>query len=89
MTSPYPVDIEAKAAAIAFGLEYQEAAWGVAAIAQALLEERERWRDKIEGLEADLADAVEVAFHRGATAWTRLNYPEHYKRLAAAIRQSD
>jgi hypothetical protein len=40
--------------------------------------------DKIEGLEADIDNAVETAFKRGATEWTRLNYPEHYKRLTAA-----
>lgn len=43
-----------------------------------------RAADKIEGLEADLGSAVEVAFKRGATEWVRLNYPEHYKRLLAA-----
>ena len=37
--------------------------------------------DKIEGLEADLEGAVEVAYNRGATEWTRLNYPEIYSRL--------
>lgn len=39
-------------------------------------------RAKIEGLEADLYLAVSVAFHRGATEWARLNYPEYYERLA-------
>jgi hypothetical protein len=39
--------------------------------------------DKIEGLDADLESAVEVAFKRGATDWTRLNYPAQYKRLMA------
>lgn len=38
--------------------------------------------EKIEGLEADLDSAVEVAFKRGATEWVRLNYPKHYSRLA-------
>lgn len=40
--------------------------------------------DKIEGLEADLESAVEVAFRRGAVEWTRLNYPTIYARLNAA-----
>jgi hypothetical protein len=37
--------------------------------------------DKIKGLDADLQSAVEVAFKRGAVEWTRLNYPDIYKRL--------
>jgi hypothetical protein len=37
--------------------------------------------DKIEGLEADLQAAVEVAFRRGALDWTRLNYPKIYERM--------
>lgn len=37
--------------------------------------------DKIEGLEADLDSAVEVAFKRGATEWVRLNYPVRYAAL--------
>lgn len=41
--------------------------------------------DKIEGLEADLESAVEVAFRRGAAEWTRLNYPTLYTRLNAAL----
>lgn len=48
------------------------------AVGQAVLEEA---ADKIEGLEADLDSAVEVAYDRGATEWTRLNYPTQYKRL--------
>ncbi len=35
----------------------------------------------IEDLESDLESAVEVAFNRGATEWTHLNYPAQYKRL--------
>lgn len=31
--------------------------------------------DKIEGLEADLRGAVQVAYRRGAKEWARLNYP--------------
>lgn len=40
-------------------------------------------QDKIEGLEADLDNAVEVAWKRGATEWVRLNYPKHYARFTA------
>lgn len=39
--------------------------------------------DKIEGLDADLESAVETAYRRGATEWTRLNYPALYERFAA------
>ena len=56
-------------------------------IGEALNAERERWQDKIDGLSADLDNAVETAFKRGATEWTRLNYPEQFARLSA-IRQS-
>ena len=45
---------------------------------RALLEEA---ADKIEGLEDDLFLAVSTAYRRGAVEWTRLNYPEWYKRL--------
>lgn len=38
--------------------------------------------DKIEGLEADLENAVETAFKRGAIEWTRLNYPTLFARFA-------
>jgi len=37
--------------------------------------------DKVEGLEADLDSAVEVAFWHGATEWTRLNYPKQFAAL--------
>lgn len=40
--------------------------------------------DKVEGLEADLDNAIETAFKRGAVEWTKLNYPEHYKRLSSS-----
>lgn len=46
--------------------------------------EIERKDDKIEGFEADLDSAVEVAFNRGAAEWVRLNYPRQYERLSAA-----
>jgi len=38
--------------------------------------EIERLRDKVEGLESDLQDAVQVAYLRGATVWAQLNYPD-------------
>ncbi|QIG76027.1 hypothetical protein EVC24_006 [Rhizobium phage RHph_I4] len=44
----------------------------------------ERLRDKVEGLDADLDAAVEVAFKHGAEEWVRLNYPEKYARLKLA-----
>lgn len=37
--------------------------------------------DKIDGLEADLHEAIKVAFKYGATDWVRLNYPEVFKTL--------
>ncbi len=44
--------------------------------------ELSEWQaDKIEGLEADLESAVEVAFKRGAVDWVRLNYPKMYDSL--------
>ncbi len=39
--------------------------------------------DKVEGLEADLDSAVEIAFKYGALDWVRLNYPRHYERFRA------
>lgn len=48
-----------------------------------LAEARSMMRDKIEGLEADLDSAVEVAFRRGAYEWVRLNYPDIYERLSS------
>ena len=70
---------------------------GVAAVSARLREsaaERQRhapeaadrieWlEDKVEGLTADLENAVEVAYRRGATEWTRLNYPDLFARLEA------
>lgn len=38
---------------------------------------REDLLDKIEGLEADLEDAVSVALQRGAEDWAAANYPNH------------
>lgn len=40
--------------------------------------------DQIEGFKADLDDAIEVAYHRGADEWTRLNYPDHFERFEKA-----
>ena len=39
--------------------------------------------DRIEGLEADLEAAVKTAFERGATEWTRQNYPVLSERFSA------
>lgn len=39
--------------------------------------------DKIEGLEAELFEAVQVAYRRGAVEWARLNYPKWIERLQA------
>ena len=49
-----------------------------------LLDRLEKAEDKIEGLQADLDNAVETAFVRGAKEWTRLNYPDRYRLLSAA-----
>lgn len=48
---------------------------------QAVVDILREAEDKIEGLEADLESAVETAFKRGATEWTRLNYPDLYARF--------
>lgn len=40
---------------------------------------------RIEGLEADLESAVEVAYHRGAQDWVRLNYPDLYRRFRVRV----
>ncbi|MFX4300114.1 hypothetical protein [Pseudosulfitobacter pseudonitzschiae] len=45
-------------------------------------ESREDLLDRIEGLEADLDDAVSVAVARGAVDWARLNYPDHMSHHA-------
>lgn len=41
------------------------------------------WQDKAEGLEADLRQAVLVAWKRGAEEWCRLNYPQLVEWLEA------
>lgn len=62
--------------------DWPEVVSSAAAEIEALRRENERLRDKVEGLEADLESAVETAFNRGATEWTRLNYPKLYAALA-------
>lgn len=42
----------------------------------------EELTDKVDGLLSDLDSAVEVAYERGATEWTRLNYPAQFARLS-------
>lgn len=37
--------------------------------------------DRIDGLQADLEAAVQVAYNRGAEEWARLNYPGWIDRL--------
>jgi hypothetical protein len=54
---------------------------GLYIVAAWLWRERKILRDKVDGLEADLDNAVEVAWKRGAHEWTRLNYPKHYARF--------
>ncbi|QIG70762.1 hypothetical protein EVB91_211 [Rhizobium phage RHph_I1_18] len=39
------------------------------------------YEDKVDGLEADLEHAVRLAYHRGAWAWVKMNYPALYNRL--------
>ena len=36
---------------------------------------------KVEGLESDLYDAVQTAYHRGAVDWVKWNYPKYYNQL--------
>jgi len=38
-------------------------------------------RDKIDGLEADLEDAVHTCYRHGAVDYVKLNYPEIFKKL--------
>lgn len=45
--------------------------------------------DEVEGLQADLDKAVETAYNRGATDWTKLNYPKHFERLSKANGDKD
>ena len=36
---------------------------------------------RIEELEHELYDAVEIAYLRGAGEWVRIHYPQYYERL--------
>lgn len=36
---------------------------------------------KVEGLESDLYNAVQTAYHRGAVDWVKWNYPRYYEQL--------
>ena len=47
----------------------------------ALYAERDEARDKAEGLEADLDEAVRIAFKYGAKTWVQMNYPAQYATL--------
>ena len=46
-----------------------------------IYKENQEYRDKIDGLESDLLDAVDVAWRRGAHDWVRQNYPNEVNRL--------
>ncbi len=48
----------------------------------AMFDKVEELTDKVDGLLSDLDSAVEVAYKRGATEWTRLNYPQMFARLS-------
>lgn len=50
-----------------------------------LATKEEEHNDKIEGLQADLEDAVAVAFKRGAVRWTFYNYPKQYSSMVSAL----
>lgn len=62
---------------------------GVFALADTivLIAEVECLRDKVEGLESDISDAVETAYRRGAVDWAVLNYPDIVARLSTTRRQ--
>ena len=40
---------------------------------------------KVEGLESDLYNAVQTAYHRGAVDWVKWNYPRYYEQLKHTI----
>lgn len=46
-------------------------------------DEIERLIDRTDGLSADLFDAVQTAFNRGAVGWAYLNYPKWVDTLEA------
>lgn len=50
---------------------------------KAVLETFEQFNDKLEGLEEDLREAVQVAYNRGAVEWAELNYPGWKDQLKA------
>jgi hypothetical protein len=52
----------------------------VLTIAQ-LTMEKEQLMEKIDCVETELFEAVQVAYYRGATEWARLNYPNWIDRL--------
>lgn len=59
----------------------------------ALAENDEKWTtickklgDKVDGLESELDDVISVCFKRGAVDYVRLNYPDKFKLLGAALR---
>lgn len=54
----------------------------VLTIAQ-LTMEKEQLMEKIDCVETELFEAVQVAYYRGATEWARLNYPNWIDRLTA------
>lgn len=80
--SEIPEDIRERATAIAhvYAIDTLEVPCAFE-VANVLQIERERWLEKVAGLEADLDSAIVVAWGRGATEWVRLNYPKHYARL--------
>lgn len=51
---------------------------------EALEAENERLSDKVDGLNSDLDNAIETAYHRGAVDWVRMNYPKHFASLSQA-----
>jgi len=57
----------------------------VLTIAQ-LTMEKEQLMEKIDCVETELFEAVQVAYYRGATEWARLNYPNWIDRLTVADR---
>ena len=39
---------------------------------------------RVQDLESDLDNVIEIAYLRGATEWVRLHFPAHYDRLYKA-----
>jgi hypothetical protein len=65
-----------------------QAVAGVAGILLAI-QKIEIQEDCIDGLQADLEEAVQVAYNRGAEDWARLNYPSWIDRLEANKRSAE